>query len=197
MPETVTLKVITNNKPEDIAQVKNVKSFTLNVENSKYINSVVNVGENNTITPEQMKQLQNIAARSGDLGVLELCDLTPAEKINLAKINGYSEYYNIKISKDGKYYQVEIKETGTWTKDPNLGTIKKDFGVRDGVFVQGHEIPYGNEDLIYNREKGRTADERNIDYDKTKLKPGDVINIPVSEVTIQDSPRGKWGRFWQ
>jgi len=189
MPEIVSLNVKLDND--------NTKPFTINVENKKFINSVIVFGEDNTITLEQMKKLQEVAAREGDLGVLEACDLNPEEKINLANLNGYNEYYDIKLSKDKKFFEVTIKETGTFVCDPYLGTIKKDFGVREGVFVQGSDIPYGNESLIMNAKKNMTADERNIDYDSAHLKPGDVIRIPVEEVSIQDSPRGFWGRLFQ
>ena len=190
MPDAVTLNITTDNN--------GTKPFTINVEDKKFINSVITVGDNYTITEEQAKKLQEIARRNGDFGILELCDLNSNEKINLAYINGYGEYYEIKLSKHGKYYQVTIKETGFFTKDPTLNTIKVDFGVRFGVFIDKNEILHGNEDLINSRDKKMTAEDRNINYDTTKFKAGDTINIPVEEVTIQNSPRGMWGRFlWQ
>ena len=190
MPDTVKFNVKVNN-------TSNTKPFTLNVEDKKFINSIITVGEDNTITPEQMKKLQEAAGRNGDLGILEACDLNPEEKINLANSNGYSEYYDIKLSKDGELYEVTVKKTSNLVKDPTLGTIKKDFGVRDNVFIQKGEIPYGNEDLIRNAGKNMTPDARNVDYDSTQLREGNTIRIPVEEVNIQDSPRGFWGRLCQ
>ena len=59
-----------------------------------------------------MKKLQDAAARNGDAGILEKCDLTPREVVKLANLSGYGEYYDIKLSKDGNYFEVTVKKTG-------------------------------------------------------------------------------------
>lgn len=188
MVDSVTLQVVGNTSN---------RKFTFQTENVKLIKSIVTV-KNNTISESDMKKLQETAKKGGDLGILESCDLNAQEKVNLAKLNNFSEYYDIKPSQDGKYLVVTIKKCGMFTQDPTLGTIKSDFGVRDNVFVTKEGIPHGNELIIEKRSKaGSSADGRNTDYDQAKLRPGDVLNIPVSEINISDTPRGFWGRLFQ
>ena len=174
------------------------KPCTFNVENERLINSIYGVTvKNNVVSKEDMKKLQEAAARSGDAGVLEECDLSSKEKIKLANLNGYGEYYDIKLSDDGKYYKVTVKKTGIMTKNPTLGIIKKDFGVKNNVFVQGREIPYGNEELLAQRKNETNFEtEKQMSWDAVKLQPGDTINIPVNEVSIKDSPSGGLTRFF-
>ena len=97
------------------------------------------------------------------------------------------------MSADKKYFQVKVKDS--W-KNPLLSDIKADFGLRDGVLVTKNGIPHGNENLI--EERLKTSDThlgKNTDYNKVKLQAGDTINIPVSQITSLDGPRGFWGRL--
>lgn len=190
MVDSITLNVVCGKNSE-------IKQCSLLTENKNYINSIIELGENNSITEAQMEQLRHVAARSGDSKVLEQSDLNGQNKINLAKLNGFDEYYDISLSKDGKLMQVKIKDAGMLVKNPILGTIKKDFGVRDHVFIQGDEVPYGNEDIIYNNEIDYVSDYNNKDYDRVILKVGQTINIPVNEVNINGTPKGFLGRFFQ
>ena len=124
--------------------------------------------------------------------------LTAQQKIDLANKNGFGEYYDLKPSSDGKYIILKVKDSGIFTQNPTLDTIKSDFGIASGVLVNKGEIPYGNQEVIEKRAKpGSTADGRNTDYDAAKLLPGDKLNIPLEEVKISDSPRGFWGRLFQ
>gem|GEM_PF-4603570 len=171
---------------------KSTQTYTMKVEDKKFINSIIDVKDNN-LTTAQLQQLKDVAARSGDANILERCDLTPQDNIKLAELNGYGKYYEITLSSDRKFYQVKIKDTA---KDPTVGTIKRDFGVRDNVFVQKSDIPYGNEALLRNAKKSSL--DNYTDWDTAQLRPNNVINIPVEEVTIQNSPRGFLGRLlWQ
>lgn len=175
----------------------NGRTFTIPTKNEQFINSIVNV-KNNTITNQDVITLQNIARCNGDAGILENCDLNGQQKLKLAMMNNYSEYYDIKLSNDGKMFKITVKETPWYTKNPNLATIKSDFGIGNGVLVQKGNIPYGNDTLINKRaQAGSSADGRNTDYDKAVLEAGDTINIPVACVSINGTPRGGFGRFFQ
>lgn len=185
MVDKITLSVLNNDTQ---------KPFTILTENKDFINSIITVGENNTVKDTDIKLLQQIAGRNGDLGILEECDLTMQEKINLANYRGFDKFYDIKLSNDRKYLQVTIKETTAFNTDPNLRNIKVDFGVRDNVFVGKGYIPHGNEEVISKAPKG-TGGGNNIDYDTAKLRPGQTINIPVEEVHFREQARGWWARL--
>lgn len=173
----------------------NGRTFSMLAQDESLVRVVVNV-KDNIITQNDIKTLQNLAAKNGDAGVLEQCDLSGHQKLNLAKLNGFEDYYDMKLSEDGKMFQVTVKRTGMFTKNPTLATIKSDFGIEDNVLVQKGKIPYGNEDLINERAKaGSSADGRSTDYNAAVLKPGDTINLPVACLTIDSSPRGFFRRF--
>ena len=173
----------------------NGRKFTILAENENLVKSVVAVKENNTITQADAKILQQVASKNGDIGILESCDLSGNHKLKLAEMNDFGEYYDIKLSEDGKMFQVTIKKTGFFTPNPTLDTIKADFGIADHVLVGKGNIPYGNEELIQKRSKlGSSVDGRNTNYNFTKLEPGDTINLPVANINIDGSPRGFFGR---
>ena len=70
------------------------------------------------------------------------------EKLKLANMYGFSEYYDISLSEDRKMFKVKIKDAGFFVSNPNLGTIKSDFGIKDNVLVRKGKIPYKNEKVI-------------------------------------------------
>lgn len=181
MPTTVTLNVQQTNK-----QIN--KPATVQVENKSLINCIFPNINNNTITEAQLEKLQEIARKNGDACILEQCDLGAEEKLQLAVMNNFSKYYDITLSDDNKYFKVKIKDAGMFCKNPNLGVIKDDFGLKDGVLVQQGNIPHGNEDVIPKSSYG-------AGYDNVELQVGDVINIPVSEINIEGTPKGGFGRF--
>ena len=181
MGNSITFNVVNSDN-------KVTNTYTCMLENKSFINSIITVGDNNSIRESDVKKLTDIAQRSGDLGIIEHSDLTGEEKKNLALANNFGEYYDITVSKDGKYLQVKIKDAGFFCKNPNLATIKSDFGIRDGVFVQKDNIPHGNEDVIPESTYG-------AGYDSVELLVGETINIPVSEININGTPRGGFGRF--
>lgn len=171
------------------------RKFTLNVENKKLVNCIVPVDKNKTITAQSESKLMAAASRAGDKGILESCDLTPSEKIQMMYQSDYGAYYDIKLSRDGKYYEVTIKKTNCITPDPSARTIKSDFGVGKGVLLEH------NNDLFKDRFSGNPFmdDSRNNDYDNTKFRPGDVIRIPVEDVNVNpgDTARGFWRRAFK
>ena len=179
MADTVTLNVANGSSAP--------RKFSIMTEDKSLINSIVTV-KNNTISTSDMEKLQSIARKNGDAGVLEQCDLGAEEKLQLAKLNKFSEYYDITISNDKKYFKVKIKDAGMFCKNPNLATIKSDFGLRDGVLVNKGSIPHGNEGVIPSSSYG-------AGFDSIELNVGDTINIPVAEINIDGSPRGGFGRF--
>ena len=102
MVDSITLNIVGQNN--------NTKPGTILTESATFINSIITVGENNTITEKDFKVLQNVAAKSGDAGILENSDLNGQQKMALANIYKFNEYYDISLSNDGKYFQVKIKE---------------------------------------------------------------------------------------
>ena len=181
MSESITLKLV-NNKGEVVGK------HTCLTEKKSFINSIITVSENNTISKSDINKLNEVAQRSGDTGIIEHSDLNGEEKKNLALANDFEKYYDISVSNDGKYLQVTIKDAGTFCKNPNLADIKSDFGIKDGVFVQKGNIPHGNEGVIPSSAGGN--------FDGVEISAGKTINIPVSEININGSPRGQWGRFF-
>ncbi len=182
MTDIITLNVANGNNA--------TRKFSIQVDGDKeLISSVITIRSNDTITEADMKKLQEVARRGGDAGILEQCDLGAGEKLKLAQMNKFSEYYDITLSADKKYFKVKIKDAGFFCKNPNLSVIKSDFGLRDGVLVNKDRIQHGNEGVI-----PRTAPDGN--FDNVELEVGDVINIPVSEINIDGSPTGTIGRFF-
>ena len=182
MTDTVVLNIANGNN--------STRKCTVLAQDKSLINSVINVQKGNIITETDLKRLQDVARKNGDAGILEHCDLGAQEKLNLAKMNGFSEYYDISLSKDKKFFHVKVKDAATFVADPTLGTIKSDFGIRDNVLVQKGKIPYGNENVIPDSSYG-------AGYDNIKIKTGETINIPVAEIDIDGSPKGFLGRLWQ
>lgn len=182
--------------------IKNTgRTFTINVEKNSenIVKSLVSVTNSNEITQKDAEKLQNIAKRNGDFNVLEQSDLAPEEKLAMANINGYNKPYELSLVTVGgtKCLQVKVRKTKWYYPNPQLKTIKADFGLPNGLLVRKGEIPYGNEDVIGKRAvPGSTPDGRNTDYDVAELEAGDVINIPIEQVKINDSPKGFWGRPW-
>lgn len=178
MADTITLNVTNPNNT--------TRKFSIMAENETLINSIVTV-KNNTISYSDMEKLQNIAKRNGDAGVLEQCDFGAEEKLALAKLNKFGEYYDITLSNDKKYFKVKIKDAGMFCANPNLATIKSDFGIKDNVLVQKGGIPHGNEGVITGSHGGN--------FDGVTMNPGEVINIPVEEININGTPSGGFSRF--
>ena len=185
---TITYQVAQNNGA--------TRPYTVMTENPNFINSIITVNENNTISAADQKKLNQFASRNGDYGVVEECDMTIQDKINYAKSRGFDKFYDMKLSSDGKYLQVTIKDTSWLTRDPDLGNIKKDFGVKDDVFVNGADFPHGNENLLSNKYVPNNINTNYTDYDAIKLEAGETINIPVAEVHINNNPRNCFARWF-
>ena len=91
MPEQLTFNV-TNSTTQ-----QSTKTYTCLTENKAFINSIITVGSENTVTETDIKKLQEVAARSGDMGIIEQSDLNGEEKIKLANANGFSDYYELNV----------------------------------------------------------------------------------------------------
>ena len=189
MTETISLNIAKSNGQ--------IQKFTVQTENKQIINSILNFDENGNISIEESKRLKDIAGRAGDAGILEFADLSGQDKLKLADANKYSDMYEISLSKDGKFFKVKIKDS---MKDPKMSDIKADFGVSDGVFIQGSEFPYGNEALFNKRIDESDLygfDDKNKNYDRIQFKAGDTIKIPVNEIQSLNGPRGFLGRLFK
>ncbi len=182
MPTEVSLTVV---NPE---LKNNYKKATVLVEDETLIKALF---PNGKVTENELASIQEVARKSGDMGVLEASDLNPTQKLALAKVNGYDEYYDIKLSKDGKYYEVTIKETGMFTPDPKACNIKRDFGLKENVLLNNN-MNY----MIDNAEPGSSADGRNTDYDQVKFPAGTVIKLPVDETSFEAGTSGFWRRIF-
>ncbi len=184
MTDTITLNV-TQGKGHE------TRKATIQVENKNLIKCIFpNMVDENTLDNSQFKKLQEIARRGGDMGKLESVDLSPEEKVEQAKINGYNEYYDIKLSDDKKRYVITIKETGMFFPDPRIEDIKKDFSLAENVFLDN------NEELVLKREDRSWDTESNHNYDSDKLKGGDTFTIPVEQASFTNGPAGFWRRFF-
>lgn len=84
--ENVTLKIV-DNSGKDTG-----KTYTCNVENKSFINSIINVGKDNTITINDAKTLQNIAGLSGDISVIEESDIRGINNLKQAIENKSASY---------------------------------------------------------------------------------------------------------
>lgn len=182
MTTTVTLKVASNNSSQ-------TRDFTIQVKDKKFLNCIIDTSKD-TITENDMNHIQEVAKRAGDAGILEDCDLNPQEKIKLAETNKYSEFYDIKLSEDGKFYEITVKPTSFCYPDPRIEDIKKDFGLRANVFMEN------NAELVYSREDRFWDTESNHNYDTDKLKGGDTFRIPVNEAHFTNGPAGFWRRLF-
>ena len=83
MTSTITFNVTTDKNQ--------TQKFTFQTTDSKLINSIITVKDNNTITKADMQKLQAVAQQAGDAGILEIEDLNGDEKLKLANSNKYSD----------------------------------------------------------------------------------------------------------
>ena len=184
MTNKITLQVVGENGQKT--------PFTIQTEKENYINSIIEVGKNNEISENDKVKLLEIAGRSGDLNTIETSDLSLDDKINYANYCGYDKFYSFKVSKNGKYLEVTVKETSALTANPNLGNIKDDFlGGKSNILVTKEEIPHENSNLI-ERKAPYGAREN---YDEITLMPGETINIPIEHLQFNESPRSWLARL--
>lgn len=110
-------------------------------------------------------------------------------KLLLAKTYGYDEYYDIEQVKIGEkdYFKVKVKETPFYYPDPKGQTIVKDFNLKSGVLLNN------NRKLLESRYNYTGIDGSS--YNHAKIKGGDVIYLPVEEVSFDSSPCGFMGRL--
>ena len=178
----------------NITGIDGIKSqvFTnFKVTDKSLLNTIFPEMENNTLTTEQLKKLEEIAARSGGSDVLELSDLTTEERLEHFNFN---EYYSIRV--DGDNYIVKIKKTPFYVKDPSAETIKKDFGLEDNVLYDPEDPYLSPNKELFERRPVNTS-ENYINYNSTKFEAGDELVIPKNKVNITSSPCGFWGRLCQ
>lgn len=109
-------------------------------------------------------------------------------KLLLAKSYGYDKYYDIQqVEKDGKdYFKVIIKKTPFYFPDPKGQTIVIDFNLKTGVLLDN------NRELLESRYN--YTGSKGSSYNHAKIKDGDVIYLPVEEVSFDSSPCGFIGR---
>lgn len=169
---------------------QSTRKGSIQVENKNLVKCIFPNLSSDTITEAQYKKLQEIASRNGDMGILEVADLEPEEKLEQAKINGYSEYYDISLSDDKKYYVIKVKPTNPLFPDPRIEDIKKDFGLKENVFLDN------NSALVSERENRSWDTERNHNFDTDKLKGGDVFKLPVAQTSFTKGPAGFWRRLF-
>lgn len=162
------------------------KVARLQVADANCIKSIFPNFADNNVTSAQFATLQQISNKAGEAGVLEVEDLEPLQQ---AEYYGFSEYYDIEqVKKGGKnYYKVTVKETPWYYPDPRAQSIIKDFNLKSGVLLNN------NRDLLesryeYNGDEGES-------YNHAKIKGGDVIYLPVEEVSFKSSPGGFMSRL--
>ena len=170
--DTVTLKISDGGRQ---------KTGTISVEDKKILSAVLPNFKDNTVTRAQFDMLTNMARSAGDRGILEGCDIGNAQQ--KAKYYGYDEAYDIKVSKDGKYLEITVKDQGFFTSDPYVATLIKDFNVSLKTFFRN------NLDII---EKSDFNPNDNKSPDNIKVKSGKNIKLPIKECKYNtDGPSGR------
>ena len=114
--------------------------------------------------------------------------------LELAKEMGYDEYYDIKLSDDSKFYEIEVKKTPFYMPNPKAITVAQDFGVKDV-----HTI-YENNIKNFPKFKEKTSfGEGNTlfvtDDSNAVFKKGYKFRLPVESVTIQKDLNDFFGRL--
>ena len=176
MTDTVTLNVISTDQ--------STRKETIQVSNKDLIKCIFPAFNGKDITSVGYNKLVTIA-KAGDQKVLEESDLSPAQKMKQFYLNGYDDAYEIKLSKDGKFYEITVKPTGILYPDPRLYHIKKDFGLKENVFLDNNRKLVGKHPE--NSESGS--------YDLNKIKGGTTFKIPVNEAHFLTGPSGFFGRI--
>ena len=147
-------------------------TFMVNAKNAQaLINSVMNLsGQNDGVSREAV---QNFAARSGDVGVLELKDLTPRELLEYFKQDErFSENFDISLSKDNKYYYVKFKN------DYRVGKFKNLFHIPDGVLRKKENFG----EIVESKWYYFLSDNRDDLY----FKEGATLELHVNETHFTD-----------
>jgi hypothetical protein len=169
-----------------VIQGNATKTKTLKVENKKLINCVFpNWKDGTAITNDQYLNLKHSAKVGGDGSILETCDLNSKQKIQQAKLNGYNDFYDIELSPDGKYYLITVKKTPSLYPDPQVGHLKKDFGLRENVFIEN------NRELLPENTTTETGS-----FDSEIIKGGTTFKLPVEETSFTNGASGFWGRLF-
>lgn len=177
MTDTVTLNVISTDQ--------STRKETIQVSNKDLIKCIFPSFNGKDITSVGYDKLVTIA-KAGDQKVLEESDLSPAQKMKQFYLNGYDDAYEIKLSEDGKFYEITVKPTGILYPDPQLYHIKKDFGLKENVFLDN------NRNLVDEHPK----DSESGSYNFNKIKGGTPFKIPVNEAHFSAGASGFWGRLF-
>lgn len=174
MTDKLTLNIVGANNT--------VKKVTVNVpDKQKYISIMPDI-ETRKISQAQYDMFVRGANTINKL--LHGPSQSPEEKMQQFYKNGFDELYDIKLSNDGKFYEITVKPTKALYPDPRIRHIKQDFGLKSGVFLE------------YNRNLvGDNPDDPEVDnFDYNKIKGGTTFRIPVAETHFNSSPNGFWGR---
>ena len=83
MPTNITFKVTGDSS---------ISSYTCLTNDTKFINSIITVGKNNTIKANDVQTLQNIARLSGDANVIEESDIKAIKNMQTDAANGNATY---------------------------------------------------------------------------------------------------------
>ena len=176
MTDKVTLNVISTDQ--------STRKETIQVSDKNLIKCVFPSFNGEDITSVGYNKLVAIA-KAGDEKVLEESDLSPAQKMKQFYLNGYDDAYEIKLSKDGKFYEITVKPTGMLYPDPEILHIKKDFGLKENVFLDNNRNLVGD----------HPDDSESRNYDYNKIKGGTTFKIPVNEAHFSAGPSGFWSRW--
>jgi len=124
------------------------RKYSLLTENSSFINSIITVGKNNTITLQDMERLEATKRLAGDLGILEECDISGINNLknkissNDASYNEwgiFSAFSNANASHlTSDYIHVNVP-TGTC-----LYNVKQMFKLPDGALDDYVKTEYGS-----------------------------------------------------
>ena len=177
MSEQITLNVVGGSQK--------TQKYTVTTENKMFINSIITVSENNTISYSDMRKLQEMIKGGDDAGILEEKDFNPQQKLELAKYNKYNQLYNIKLSDDEKYYEITIKGRSALLcqyPDPTVGVICKDFGFSIEDFKSNNKALTG--EITDNARDCNNGHNYSADV----VPEGKTFKIPVDKCHFTNGP---------
>jgi hypothetical protein len=163
------------------------KSFTVNCERSGYADAILGRFINGTITEAEAEKLRKAAASNSgkNSNLIEACEIGD-NFLQEAAEKGFYEYYD--IIRDGSKIKARIRETGFFYPDPNGKSIRLDFGLAPGKL-------YENNEKLFHKRQSIFAEDKSPWASSTEFDPGDVLEMPASDVKLREEPTGYWTRL--
>ena len=162
------------------------QTYTVNCEHRGYASAVLGRLINGEVTQAEVEKLKQAAASSKgkNANLIEACEIEN-DLCRTAAERGYYEYYDI-AQEDG-LLKVRVRETDTLYPDPQGYDIRKDFGLREGQLYDENKALFNSKRPFFNGTGWAN---------KVEFGANEVVEMPASDVRLQESPRGFWRRGW-